>query len=377
MIQFSCGVHRYRVNYTPIPMRDRDMAYFMTYILLSPLYIAGFLAFLLLFALNIVPLCVLWVYEFSTRKIVRNHLFYCVACLFWFLYLPALTISVAWVGLICIYAFAVSFPIFLLRQKSTLKSLSCLWNAHRPEEESEEYMWSFFDIFYALYGVIHRQDIKLFIALPATASFVPIVKMHNYNPTWNRLEHVFINQWSTNLHAKNRFDLMAEIIRDSKLSKCGLEMNKTWNFTGHHPLPPTFRKNNTNTGIQMGKNGYFLLLSHTSHGGLPRSSHASACLIKVRLKWWNPWYHVVGYVEVNARKDGGVEHPMWIIADVHSFSGTSSLRSINKTFLLVFCNFATYIIQSKKKNFYSLGKGECQFLRTGNQTRAVAEIQTV
>ena len=67
--------------------------------------------------------------------------------------------------------------------------------------------------------------------------------------------------------------------------------------------------------------GKVLMLSHTYHGQAyvaghtPRSEYGTWTCIVVLAMVWNPWYNLTGYVELNYRKDGGMEHPMWLLAD--------------------------------------------------------------
>merc|ERR1719421_552214 len=90
------------------------------------------------------------------------------------------------------------------------------------------------------------------------------------------------------------------------------------------------------------------MVSHTTHpydieGHKPRSKYASWGLLIVRLQWWNPWYIVTGYVEVNVRKDGGVEHPMWLVNDPTSKLQMFFHDAINEVFVATMFHFAQYV----------------------------------
>ena len=63
----------------------------------------------------------------------------------------------------------------------------------------------------------------------------------------------------------------------------------------------------------------------------------------MHLLWYNPWYIISGYVEVNVRKDSGLEHPMWLIADPSSKLHCAVLNAINQIFVATGNSFAEYI----------------------------------
>ena len=93
---------------------------------------------------------------------------------------------------------------------------------------------------------------------------------------------------------------------------------------------------------------YDSLISHTTHpydvpGHVPRSEDASWGLIVVRLQAWNPFYQLAGYVEVNVRKDHGVEHPMWLVVDPSSQLAMDQLQGINRLFVRLGYLFAEYL----------------------------------
>ena len=86
------------------------------------------------------------------------------------------------------------------------------------------------------------------------------------------------------------------------------------------------------------------LLSHTTitrhmADHVPKSETAAWSLMVVRLQSWNPFYQLAGIVEVNFRKDGGVEHPMWLILDPKSKIATGSMRNMNE----LFCNIFSWL----------------------------------
>ena len=84
--------------------------------------------------------------------------------------------------------------------------------------------------------------------------------------------------------------------------------------------------------------GKVLMLSHTYHGQAyvaghtPRSEYGTWTCIVVLAMVWNPWYNLTGYVELNYRKDGGMEHPMWLLADRKSKLAARRVLKICDTF---------------------------------------------
>ena len=85
---------------------------------------------------------------------------------------------------------------------------------------------------------------------------------------------------------------------------------------GHHQYPPP-RPSKTVAGLQFSKAPAADAHLHTTlgflvPGNLPRSRYAAWNLLRVHLLWYNPWYIISGYAEVNVRKDSGLEHPMWL-----------------------------------------------------------------
>jgi len=173
------------------------------------------------------------------------------------------------------------------------------------------------------------------------------------NPRIYRYQEVFINQWSAPIDAdtdskilshdlKLTRENMISVVCDSLLETRSRELVDSWPFTGHHPYPPSHRNSFTAAGMQFSDLGgscccRSVLISHTTHGHLiesfkPRSDTAAYGIISVYLQAWNPWYHLAGYVEVNVAKDGGIEHPMWLLGDVESYFHMSELMGINKLF---------------------------------------------
>ena len=137
-------------------------------------------------------------------------------------------------------------------------------------------------------------------------------------------------------------------VSNTLLTDVKREIIDAWPFAGHHQWPPQQRASRTVMGVQMGMSGKCTLLSHTTIpagvvGHTPRSETAERAILCVRLQMWNPWYQLAGYVEVNTRKDGGMEHPMWLVLDPRSRLDMMQARSINMLFVRLGINFAAYL----------------------------------
>ena len=57
---------------------------------------------------------------------------------------------------------------------------------------------------------------------------------------------------------------------------------------------------------------------------------------------------ISGYVEVNIRKDIGVEHPMWIAADRSSRLQMQLIKNINLLFVEIMYRFLLYLREQKE-----------------------------
>jgi len=148
-------------------------------------------------------------------------------------------------------------------------------------------------------------------------------------------EDVFINQWTTPIDADadgdvdsadqthSRKHLRNQLCRP-RLRDANKNLSDTWHFVGHYPYPPKGRASRTASGLQFYDGAVLTsLLTHTAHptdyddpkvkgvdGHKPLSEAANFPIVIVYLQAWNPFHFFTGYVEVNGRYDGGVEHPM-------------------------------------------------------------------
>jgi hypothetical protein len=168
-----------------------------------------------------------------------------------------------------------------------------------------------------------------------------------------------MNQWSDPLDANCDSSVdtsdqslvhtsMLEVVANTKISDFRHEMIDAWPFVGFHQYPPASRESKTVLGMQFNDSPAIIFISHTTHpsdipGHVPRSELASKGVIIVRLQYWNPFYHLCGYVEVNVRKDGGVEHPMWLLADKKSKLQMGVFDMINSLFVRMCIHFTDLI----------------------------------
>jgi len=76
----------------------------------------------------------------------------------------------------------------------------------------------------------------------------------------------------------------------------------------------------------------------------PRSKHAAATLACIYMQAWNPLHVHTGYVEVNMRRDGGVERAMWLVlaARTSRLHGTS-LFAVNLVFVRLAMRFRDHM----------------------------------
>mmetsp|Transcript_9170 Transcript_9170/g.10043 ORF Transcript_9170/g.10043 Transcript_9170/m.10043 type:complete len:161 (-) Transcript_9170:113-595(-) len=124
-----------------------------------------------------------------------------------------------------------------------------------------------------------------------------------------------------------------------------------YEFIGFHQYPPPGRESKTVAGMQFSEVAGPLrctLISHTTMprdvaGHVPRSATGAFTFIVVRLQSWNPWYQLAGEVEVNLRKDGGVEHPMMLVLDPTSSMATRAMQVMNILFVEIGCDFAEFV----------------------------------
>lgn len=309
-------------------------------------------------------------------RVPRTCVFYAFCFLIWVLTLPIQIITLIWVLLVRITTWLFSFPMGLYNFSRTQRSWKALsafnkrpgqmtenpQSAHSPADvlaTKHGYGWSFVDIVCAIMGSMDRQGCcEFFMAVPLMLTVVPIYK-HTVltNALLFDLQECFINQWSNPVDAT--FDGKADATDAPKvkvamdigtcralLKEKKREILDGWTFTGYHQHPPPERESKTVAGMQFANNGplRIALLSHTTitrhvADHVPKSETAAWSLMVVRLQSWNPFYQLAGIVEVNFRKDGGLEHPMWLMLDPKSKIAAGSMRSINE----LFCKIASWL----------------------------------
>ncbi|CAE7490992.1 unnamed protein product [Symbiodinium natans] len=348
---------------------------FVVIVPLAPFTVVVLVATMLL---SLAPLVLTALFQYFQPGIVRAFErgagFWAICALVMVLSTPSMVLAVVWAVVVNLVFFIFSAPVGLFRWQSTAQSLRTLWPyMGRPGDSSvglrspadklaEKHgcMWSFADIFCAIAGAVHRQGIsEVMIAVPLMVTIIPLYKWLLCNPFIYTLKEVYINQRSEpldvdgdgNSNLKDQylaFLAMRRLVCNAKIGDINAHIVDAWPFTGHHQFPPPGRESKTVAGLQMGMGGYCTLISHTTHpydveGHKPRSESAAHGVIVVRLQAWNPWYQLAGYVEVNVRKDNGVEHPMWLCADPSSKTHMNSCLSINKLFVTLGKCFAAYL----------------------------------
>eukprot|EP00465_Bigelowiella_longifila_P015391 CAMPEP_0185280182 /NCGR_PEP_ID=MMETSP1359-20130426/65487_1 /TAXON_ID=552665 /ORGANISM="Bigelowiella longifila, Strain CCMP242" /LENGTH=255 /DNA_ID=CAMNT_0027875335 /DNA_START=57 /DNA_END=824 /DNA_ORIENTATION=- len=168
------------------------------------------------------------------------------------------------------------------------------------------------------------------------------------NPRTHRLETVFLNQWSKPIDANIDGEITetdADIIRGkmvkqvtrARLRDKNRDLTDEYSFSAYYQLPPPDRESLLVAGIQYSEAAVTSLVTHSLHSYLikgykPKSDTASWGFLSVYLQYWNPYHWFTGYVEVNLRKDGGIEHPMWLAADKTSWLHTRQANGVNSLF---------------------------------------------
>lgn len=280
---------------------------------------------------------------------------------------PAVLLAAAWALCVAVAAFALTLPVGLLHPARTRASCAALWPTWgapglRVEADGNVRAypcasWTFTDLVVALAGAMDRQGLCEFAPNLATMTAVtPVLKFVLLaNPFLYRLAETHVNQWTGPLDGNGHTDRAAMVralrgqIHDAILPAWARAATDGWSFAGHHPRAPADRPSQMVLGVQFTR--WSTLFSHTTSaaapaGALPlapRSAEACAGVLSVWLQGWNPWYQLAGYVEVNARSDGGVEHPMWLLVDQSSFWHVHHLGAVDRVFLGVGESFEAYI----------------------------------
>ncbi|CAJ1339375.1 unnamed protein product [Effrenium voratum] len=352
----------------------------LTAILGVPMVVLGVVIAILL----TVPLFIIYLYKCTLSRpldlVPRTCGFYMMCGLVFPLSLPAVILALVWVLVVRIFTWICCFPVALCNWSRTRRSWQALRpysarpgqlivdsnGAQRPDDALSTkfgYIWPFSDVITAIIGSMDRQGFgEFFVALPVMFTVLPIYK-HTIltNALLFDLQDVYINQWSdpldANLDGRSDCADIASIKEHMKIGICRAmltERNRDfidpWQFTGHHQYPPPGRESQTVGGMQFSNQGPLrvCLLSHTCvaidiPNHKPRSETAAWTLLEVHLLSWNPWYQLAGIVEVNFRKDGGVEHPMWLAMDPNSYIAVRALHLMNVLFATLGLRTASWL----------------------------------
>jgi hypothetical protein len=306
---------------------------------------------------------------------------YVAVTLFVLLGLPAILLAVVWASFVVLVCTVLTLPVGIVCWRRTAASLSTLlvtmgrpgWRNRRSalkctEEPYEEFptvqgfgfVWSATDICFALLGGMDRQGYCEFAPhLACMVAFVPILKYAIFsNPFLYALDELYTNQWSQAVKIEGNSDngnqvemcaALSQQVCDTLLPVSARTDTDAWPFTGHHQHPPLGRLSDTVAGLQFTR--WMTLISHTTVSRTlgvstlpPRSPSASWTLLYVWLQLWNPWYQLAGYVEVNVRANGSVEHPMWLCADKRSRLHMLHVVNIDQLFVEVASHVISYVL---------------------------------
>jgi hypothetical protein len=286
-------------------------------------------------------------------------------------------LAVSWVIVVRLVTWILCFPIGLCNMSRTRRSWAALqpYNglpgatgapARSPADDLATkfgYVWPFADLMCLCIGMMDRQGFFEFLtAVPLMIAVLPVYKhVILTNALLYDLKEVYINQWTDPLDANQDEapirDLMQRCICRALLEESNRDFIDAWIFAGYHQYPPPSRESKTVAGMQFANNGPLraAMISHTTHpydvpGHVIKSTDASFGFIVVRLQSWNPFYQLAGVVEVNYRKDGGIEHPMWLILDKNSKIAADACNNINAIFVELGFNFRRLLLAKLRKD---------------------------
>lgn len=352
----------------------------LTVVALLPMIFVYLFSFLLqlplLLGCSIYSTCVLP--RAPLRVVKRGCSFYVLVAILFPLSAPLIALAFVWVWVLRLFRFWTCLPIALCRWRRTCRSFSTLdaltwrprdFTAEAPARSPVDLLfleyfprWQFMDFVCALIGAIYRQGCcEFFLAIPGMVAYMPTMSvLKQSNPYLYDLEIVETNQWSDPIDADGDGNFTA---RDEEIIKRELKQvvfqTKTierkraaidaWPFTGHYPYPTKNRKSETVLGVQFHEfGGGAMALTHSTHGHevpghTPKSATGSWNLVAVHLASWNAFNYYTAYVEVNVRRDGGVEHPMWVAADRSSRAHMNALVYTNRLFVELVLLFHAFL----------------------------------
>mmetsp|Transcript_23175 Transcript_23175/g.34716 ORF Transcript_23175/g.34716 Transcript_23175/m.34716 type:complete len:896 (-) Transcript_23175:217-2904(-) len=358
-----------------------DLYAILLTILLIPAILVVFIAGVVL---NIIPLTIMELHRnfFLPRpldSINRSTSFSAFVILISIFYLPIFFLAITWSIFVLGITIGASFPWAVCNLARTIDSITSLasfvgapgsnCDVHpQADRYAREYasLWSPSDLIVGFIGAMDRQGFSdFFISVPLMISVVPVIKLlFMANPfLYDLSEIAYVNQWSLPLDANNDAKVndedVALVLSNIKthVSRCRLSaMNRSivdaMPFAGHYPYPPSDRTSKTSAGVQYSTASPSALITHTTHahdipGYVAKSRNARFGIYSVYLMAWNPWHHLVGYVEVNLRHDGRAEHPMWLLADKSSRFHSQRCQEINDLFVRVGDGFRMYLQAQK------------------------------
>lgn len=244
--------------------------------------------------------------------------------------LPLAAIVASHTALLCAHHALWCAPFLLARPRRFLLSWRLLRECHRAPSGERLGGMRTAELLRCLQGCKLRQGNLLVVSVPNMLIWVPHLKLFFVNPMVRGLATVHTNQWG------GRHPLIARYVRHIVTRPSCVDARR-WPFIGYHPAPLGAQTGGTHPGMQIARHGWCNLLALSTHGRPPKSVTARSCVIAVRLHGLNPFYHLAGYVELNATWAGGVEHPMWILLDPRSALCLEHMRAVNSLFAGLWC----------------------------------------
>lgn len=346
--------------------------------LILPMASVGLLGIALVFP----PLFVLWLYRSCALSapldvIPRTASFDSLTLLLFLLALPVIILLVLWQLIVLAASFFMTLPIGLWNRKRTVDNLISLRpfagrpgrvgaaNRHLADDLATSYgcLWPLSDLVRAFMGQLDRQGLpELLVGIPIMMAACPVYKYVLLgNPFTHSLRETYISQWcealdsndddrtgaqgSASLQAHLKNATCRTLLEDKRR-----RLVDAWPFSGFHPYPPSGRISRTVAGLQFSNTFFTPAICHSTlpfdlPGHTPRSETATWTLLVVYIQWWNPCYPYTGYVELNMRRDGGLEHPMWLLNDQNSKLHMSDLHNVNTRFAKLGLIFLEYVRQ--------------------------------
>jgi hypothetical protein len=318
----------------------------------------------------------------------RGPFFHCASLLIALASAPVIILSFLWVWALRIFRLLSGVPFALLCCNNALASrreLAMFQGAPGVIDEHGKgrtpidagartygWLWSFHDLVVCVLGALDREGFcDTWRGLSTMLIVCPLYKiLIATNYFVYRLKPLFINQWTKPLdtNSDGKIDwadqqssrlYLRNVLCRPKLIEHNRALADTWHFLGHYPYPPKGRASRTHAGIQFYDGAVMTaLLTHTAHctefddnhtanaveGHAAQSETANVPIVAVYLQAWNPFHFWTGYVEVNGRTDGGVEHPMWLVCAAETSKlHAEGCHGLNKLFVRLGIRFGEYV----------------------------------